>query len=327
MTSRLPCWLTDRLVLPVVAAPMFLVSGPELVLAACRAGIVGAFPFPNARTVSDLRGWLELLSRELRDTDAPYAANMIVHPTYGRLDDELALLREFKPKIVITALGGPIRVIEVVRGYDGLVFADVNSIAFARKAIIAGVDGVVLVSSGAGGHTGELSAFAFLQAVRELYNGPVVLAGAIATGAAVRAAEVMGADIVYVGTPFIAAQESRAVDAYKDMVVASTAADLIVTDAFTGARASMLIPAIRAAGHDPAKLSPRRKIEIGDPHAETKAWRDIWSAGQGVGAIKAVEPAATIVARIACEYQKAVAAPLPRWRALGDRRDEAFRSG
>lgn len=316
MSARLPSWLTGRLALPLVAAPMFLVSGPELVLAACRAGIIGAFPFPNGRTLSDLRSWLELLSREIRDTDAPYAANMIVHPTYARLDDELALLREFKPKIVVTALGGPIRVIEVVRGYGGLVFADVNGMAFARKAVAAGVDGLVLVSSGAGGHTGDLSAFAFLQAVREFYDGPIALAGCIATGAAVRAVEVMGADLAYAGTPFIAAHESRAVDAYKDMVVASSAADLMVTDAFTGARASMLIPAIRAAGHDPAALPRARKIEIGDPQAETKAWKDIWSAGQGIGAIKAVEPAATIVERMTREYKDAVAAPRPRWRAL-----------
>ncbi|MGD0420837.1 MAG: nitronate monooxygenase [Xanthobacteraceae bacterium] len=316
MSTRLPSWLTDRLALPLVAAPMFLVSGPELVFAACRAGIVGAFPFPNGRTLADLRGWLELLGRELRDTDAPYAANMIVHPTYARLDDELALLREFKPKIVITALGGPIRVIEVVREYGGLVFADVNNVAFAHKAVAAGANGLVLVSSGAGGHTGELSAFAFLQAVREFYDGPIVLAGSIATGAAVRAVEVMGADLAYVGTPFIAAQESRAANAYKDMVVASTVADLIITDAFTGARASMLIPTIRAAGYDPKALPSGRKIDVGDPQAEYKAWKNIWSAGQGVGSVKAVEPAAAIVERIKREYQNAVEAPRPAWRAI-----------
>ena len=316
MSTRLPSWLTDRLALPLVAAPMFLVSGPELVLAACRAGIVGAFPFPNGRTLADLRGWLELLGRELRDTDAPYAANMIVHPTYARLDNELALLREFKPKIVITALGGPIRVIEVVREYGGLVFADVNNVAFAHKAVAAGANGLVLVSSGAGGHTGELSAFAFLQAVREFYDGPIVLAGSIATGAAVRAVEVMGADLAYAGTPFIAAQESRATNAYKDMVVASTMADLIITDAFTGARASMLIPTIRAAGYDPKALPSGRKIDVGDPQAEYKAWKDIWSAGQGVGSVKSVEPAAAIVERIKREYQNAVEAPRPAWRAI-----------
>ena len=283
MSARLPSWLTDRLALPLVAAPMFLVSGPELVIAACRAGVVGAFPFPNGRTLTDLRGWLELLGRELRDSDAPYAANMIVHPTYARLDDELALLREFKPKIVITALGGPVRVIEVVREYAGLVFADVNTVTFAQKAVVAGANGLVLVSSGAGGHTGELSAFAFLQAVREFYGGPIVLAGSIATGAAVRAAEVMGADLAYMGTPFIVAQESRAADAYKQMVVTSTVADLIITDAFTGARASMLIPTICAAGYDPKALPSGRKIEVGDPQAEYKAWKNIWSAGAGGG--------------------------------------------
>ncbi len=316
MSARLPSWLTDRLALPLVAAPMFLVSGPELVIAACRAGVVGAFPFPNGRTLTDLRGWLELLGRELRDSDAPYAANMIVHPTYARLDDELALLREFKPKIVITALGGPVRVIEVVREYAGLVFADVNTVTFAQKAVVAGANGLVLVSSGAGGHTGELSAFAFLQAVREFYGGPIVLAGSIATGAAVRAAEVMGADLAYMGTPFIVAQESRAADAYKQMVVTSTVADLIITDAFTGARASMLIPTIRAAGYDPKALPSGRKIEVGDPQAEYKAWKNIWSAGQGVGSVKAVEPVAAIVERIKRQYQDAVAAPRPAWRAI-----------
>jgi nitronate monooxygenase len=316
VSARLPSWLTERLALPLIAAPMFLVSGPELVLAACRAGVIGAFPFPNGRTLGDLRSWLELLDRELRDTDAPYAANMIVHPTYARLNDELALLREFKPKIVITALGGPIRVVEVVREYGGLVLADVNSIPFARKAVTAGVNGLVLVSSGAGGHTGELSAFAFLQMVREFYDGPVVLAGCIATGAAVRAAEVLGADLVYAGTPFIAAKESLAADAYKDMVVASTVADLVITDAFTGARASMLIPTIRAAGHDPAALPEKRMVDVGDPQAEYKAWKNIWSAGQGVGSIKAVEPAAAIIERMTREYQDAVAAPLPTWRAV-----------
>lgn len=317
MSARLPPWLTSRLRLPVIAAPMFLVSGPELVIAACRAGVIGSFPFPNARTTAQLRQWLETITQAQRDQDAPFAVNMMVHPTYARLDEELALLREFEPRIVITALGGPARVIEIVRSYGGLVFADVNSIGFARKAVAAGVDGLVLVCAGAGGHTGDLSPFAFLQAVRAFFDGPVALAGCIGDGAAVRAAEIMGADLAHVGTPFIAAQESLANADYKQMVVAADVSDIVPTAAFTGVRANMLAPAIRAAGFDPANLPAARKVEIGDPQDANKAWKNIWSAGQGVGAVKAVEPAAAIVARMAQAYRAAAQTPAPDWRHRG----------
>lgn len=314
MSKRLPSWLSERLRIPLIAAPMFLVSGPELVLACCRAGVIGSFPFPNARTEADLRSWLDRLQAELGDSDAPFAANMMVHPSYARLREEIALLDVYRPKIVITALGSPRRVLDVVHGYGGLVLADVNSLSFARKAAEAGVDGLVLVSSGAGGHTGAMSPFAFIAAVREFFDGIVVLAGAITNGRALRAAEILGADLGYAGTPFIAARESLAPDGYRGMLVASGFEDILLTDAITGVHANMLIPSIRAAGRDPAKLAPKPEINIGDPQAYSKPWKDIWSAGHGVGQVKAVEPAADIVARFVREYRDSVAESTPQWR-------------
>jgi len=307
MTGRLPAAISSRLRLPMVAAPMFLVSGPDLVLAACKAGIIGSFPFPNARSTADLRLWLDRLKAELGPGDAPWAANLMVHPTYARLDDEIALVAEYQPEIVITALGSPRRMVEVVHGYGGIVLADVNSPAFARKAVAAGVDGLVLVAAGAGGHTGPMSPFAFVAEVRGYFDGIVALAGSLATGRAVRAAQVLGADLGYVGTPFIAAEESLAQPAYRQMLVQAGFDDILLTDAFTGVKANMLIPAIRAAGLDPAALRPKDRVEIGDPQGSTKAWKNIWSAGHGVGSVTAVEPAAAIVDRFARDYAAAVA--------------------
>jgi len=307
MTGRLPAAISSRLRLPMVAAPMFLVSGPDLVLAACKAGIIGSFPFPNARSTADLRLWLDRLKAELGPGDAPWAANLMVHPTYARLDDEIALVAEYQPEIVITALGSPRRMVEVVHGYGGIVLADVNSPAFARKAVAAGVDGLVLVAAGAGGHTGPMSPFAFVAEVRGYFDGIVALAGSLATGRAVRAAQVLGADLGYVGTPFIAARESLAPPAYREMLVQAGFDDILLTDAFTGVKANMLIPAIRAAGLDPAALRPKDRVEIGDPQGSTKAWKNIWSAGHGVGSVTAVEPAAAIVDRFARDYAAAVA--------------------
>ncbi len=307
MTRGLPAAITRRLRLPMVAAPMFLVSGPDLVLATCRAGIIGSFPFPNARSTADLRLWLDRLKAELGPDDAPWAANLMVHPTYARLDEEIALVAEYRPEIVITALGSPRRMVEVVHGYGGIVLADVNSPVFARKAVDAGVDGLVLVAAGAGGHTGPMSPFAFVAEVRRHFDGIVALAGSLATGRAVRAAEVLGADLGYVGTPFIAAEESLAPPAYRRMLVEAGFDDIVLTDAFTGVKANMLIPAIRAAGLDPAALRPKDRVEIGDPQGSTKAWKNIWSAGHGVGSITAVEGAAAIVDRFARDYDAVVA--------------------
>lgn len=314
MSARLPDWLAGRLRLPLIAAPMFLVSGPDLVLACCRAGIVGSFPFPNARTGEMLRQWLDRVTAERLPDDAPYAVNLMVHPTYARLEEELALLAEYRPPIVITALGGPRRTVEVVHRYGGLVLADVNSLAFARKAATAGVDGLVLVSAGAGGHTGAMAGFAFLPAVRAFFDGILVLAGALTGGAGLRAAEVLGADLGYMGTPFIATEESVAMAGHKQMLVNCTFEDLLPTAAFTGVTANMLIPSIRAQGLDPSELKPKERVVIGDPQAETKAWKNIWSAGHGVGAITRIEPVAAIVDRLAAEYYAAAALPAGPWR-------------
>src|SRR5262245_10130935 len=216
MSSRLPPEWMQRMSLPVIAAPMFLVSGPDLVIAACKAGVIGAFPAPNCRKIEDLDAWLARISAEVGPDAAPFALNMVVHSTYPRLAAELELAKKYKPALVITALGSPRQVVEAVHSYGGRVFADVISPKFAKKAIEAGADGLILVSAGAGGHAGALAPFAFLPAVRKFWSGPVVLGGAIANGRAVRAVEVLGADLAYVGTSFIAASESMAPRAYKD---------------------------------------------------------------------------------------------------------------
>ncbi|WP_022697501.1 MULTISPECIES: NAD(P)H-dependent flavin oxidoreductase [Euryhalocaulis] len=297
-----------KLRLPAIAAPMFLVSGPDLVIATCKSGMVGSFPAPNARDVSILDDWMSQISSALDgDEDAaPWALNMVVHSSYDRLDDELALVSKYKPGVVITALGGPQRVIPAVHDYGGAVFADVNSLAFAKKAAAAGADGLVLVSSGAGGHTGEMSGFAFVDAVRQFFDGPIVLAGSIATGRAVRAAEILGADLAYVGTQFIAAAESIADPAYKEMLVSATIEDIQRSDAITGVPANWLKPSLKAAGIDLDQLKAASKgpnfKDAGNP---AKAWKHVWSAGHGVGQIDAIRPAADIIDQLAREYDHA----------------------
>ncbi|MBR1217337.1 nitronate monooxygenase [Bradyrhizobium sp. U87765 SZCCT0131] len=297
-----------RLRLPVFAAPMFLVSGPELVVACCKAGIVGSIPAPNARNAEELEIFMRRIADDLADGEAaPWALNLVTHRTNKRLPDDLALVDKYRPPIVITALGGPAPVIETVHRYNGLVFADVNSVAYARKAVAAGVDGLVLVCAGAGGHTGDLCGPVFLQEVREFFDGYLALAGGIATGRAVLASRAMGADFAYMGTAFMAAEESRTDPGHRDMLLSCSAQDLIVTRAFTGARANMLVPSILAQGLDLAEIavSTAKMNFTGLEGAEVKPWKGIWSAGQGVGAIKAVEPAASIVARLAEEYRAA----------------------
>jgi nitronate monooxygenase len=299
--------------LPVVCAPMFLVSGPEIVVAACRAGIVGSFPAPNARTIDEFEEWLDRITGELSQirknqvagaTDI-WAMNLVVHSTYARLDAELALVQKYRPPIVITALGSPGRVLEAVHDYGGLVIADVNSVPLARKAAALGVDGLALVAAGAGGHTGQMAGFAFVPAVREFFDGVLILAGAIGDGRAVRAAEVLGAELCYVGTRFIAAEESIAFQPYKEMVVAAEFSDLILTNSFTGAHAYYLRPSIEAAGLDPDNLVAKGKMDLSGSETKVKAWKDIWSAGQGVGTIHAVEPIQQIVDQMVQEYEEA----------------------
>lgn len=304
-----------RLQVPVVAAPMFLVSGPQLVVAACRAGIVGAFPTPNARPIDVLQDWLEQITQELaraRDeqpahTVAPWCANLVTHSSNARLPEDLRLLARYQPPLVVTALGSPRPAIETVHGYGGLVLADVTSLTLARKAVDAGADGLACICHGAGGHTGSLSPFAFVSAVREFFDGPLVVGGAISDGWGVAGAIAAGADLVYMGTRFIASQESMADAKYKQMLVDSSAEDLLVSAALTGTPASWLKPSLRANGMDPDQLPatpPSRSYDSNDVD-KTRRWRDVWAAGQGVGAIKSVQPVAQIVAELRREYEAA----------------------
>ena len=325
----LPPLITDHTVLPIIVAPMFLVSGADLVLAACRAGVIGSFPAPNARTVEVLDDWLGRISAgvaEARPAEAgrvaPWAVNLVVHRSYGRLPAELDLALKYRPPLVITALGSPRAVVDAVHSYGGLVFADVNSLTFARKAAEAGVDGLILVAAGAGGHTGHMAGFAFVEAVREFWDGTLVLAGGISTGRGVRAAQTLGADLAYLGTRFIAARESLASDDYRQMLVEATYDDIVLSDSFTGIPAHFLKPSIRRAGLDPDQLKPRAAVNFDDPQANTKAWRDIWSAGQGVGMVKRVETVAEIVARLRAEYAEAVC-----WERAGDAWTESVKRG
>jgi nitronate monooxygenase len=307
--------LRGGLRLPLIAAPMFLVSGPELVLAACAAGIGGAFPAPNARTVEALEDWLGRVASGHAALAAggrrvgPWALNLVTHSSYDRLGAELDLVDRYRPPIVITALGSPAPVVERVHAYGGLVIADVNSVALARKAAAAQVDGLALVCAGAGGHTGRISPFAFVPVVRSFFDGLLVVGGSIGTGGAIRAIELLGADLVYAGTPFIAASESLASDGYRDMVVRASIEDLVLSRALTGADAWYLRESIVAAGLDPDALTGKSKVDWRDSQGQLKAWRDIWSAGQGVESVRAVEPVASIVERLAAEYAGALDRP------------------
>jgi nitronate monooxygenase len=300
--------------MPIVVAPMFLVSGPELVTAACRAGVIGSFPAPNARSIDIFEEWLDRICAELSiigsdrfsgATDV-WAQNLVVHSTYDRLDAELALIEKYRPPIVITALGSPKKAIEVVHAYGGLVIADVSSVELARKAADAGADGLALVSAGAGGHTGQIAGFAFVPMVREFFDGILILAGAIGDGRAVLAAEALGADLSYMGTRFIATEESIAFDNFKQMVVDSDYSDLILSNSFSGADAYYLRQSIVNAGLDPDNLANKDRMNLTGSQAKVKAWKDIWSAGQGVGAIHEIQPVAAIVDRLEAEYRHAV---------------------
>ncbi len=311
MTDALRARL-GRLRIPAFAAPMFLVSGPDLVVAACRAGVVGSFPAPNARTTEILDEWLSDITSRLAASDpvvggveqAPWAVNMVVHSTTARMPYDLEVVVKYRAPIVITALGSPSRVVDDIHAYGGLVFADVNSVSYARKAVDAGVDGLVLVCSGAGGHTGQLCNFAFVDEVRRFWDGYIALGGGISTGRAIRATQVMGADFAYIGTRFIAAEESMADQAYRDMLAECSAEDLMVSKAFTGANASMLVPSIRNQGLDPAELVDKKaKMNFtGQEGMEVKPWKGIWTAGQGVGSIDRTSSVEDLVAQLQREY-------------------------
>ncbi|MBK8527497.1 MAG: nitronate monooxygenase [Rubrivivax sp.] len=290
--------------LPVVAAPMFLVSGPEMVLAACKAGIVGAFPNANARPIATLGAWMQTITEGLAaaraaDPDAaigPWAVNLMTHKSNTRMPEDLELIAKYQPPIVITALGSPKPAIDVVHGYGGIVLADVVSLKLAHKAVDAGANGLACVSAGAGGHTGTLSPFAFVSAIRQFFDGLVVIGGGIADGFGVAGAIAAGADLVYMGTRFIATRESMAPDAYKQMLVDCSVEDLVISAGLTGTPASWLKPSLCNAGLDPENLPPTPERNY-DANRSLKArrWVDTWTAGHGLGAIRSVVPLAEVV--------------------------------
>ena len=302
----------ERLRLPVVAAPMFLVSGPALVIAAMRAGIVGAFPTPNCRTAQELDSWMAEIAAAAEGAPGLWAANLVTHSSNARLSDDLALVAKHRPPIVITALGSPAPVVEAVHGYGGIVLADVVDARLARKAATAGADGLVAVSAGAGGHTGSLSPLAFISVLRSFFDGIVCVGGGVADGAGVAGAVAAGADLVYMGTRFLAAEESLAPAAYKDMLVASEAHDLVVSAAITGTAASWLKPSLLAAGYDLDALHLPATRDYGGDAA--RRWKDLWAAGQGLHAVTGVEPVAEIVDALERGYA-AAATRLARYAA------------
>jgi nitronate monooxygenase len=305
--------LLRNLRLPVIGAPMFLVSGPDLVTEQCRAGITGAFPALNARSSSELCEWIGRIKDSTADQGAaPFAVNLIVHQRNARLDDDLDACIAGRVPLIITSMSSPERVVERVHGYGGLVFHDASTVKFARKAASAGVDGLVLVCAGAGGHTGSLSPFAFVAEVKRFFSGPLVLAGSITTGAGVLAARAMGCDYAYMGTRFIATRESLAPAAYKSMVVSSTVEDIVSTPFFSGVTANYLAPSIRAAGLDPQNLPLEQKPAGYQRRADgPKAWKDVWGAGQGVGAVTDIPSTRELVERLEAEYREAQKACLP----------------
>lgn len=311
----MPSPIADQLALPVIAAPMFLVSSPEMVIEACRSGIIGSFPSLNARPVEVLDDWMKRIADELEKTRwdqpdkpiAPWAVNLIVHRTNQRYEADLELIRKHRPPIVITSLGNPAPVVEIVHGYGGLVFSDVSTLVHAKKAADSGVDGLILVCSGAGGHAGRINPFAFVGEVRRFWDGILVLAGCLSSGRDVFAAQAMGADLAYMGTRFIPAAESFASSEYKQMLIESNLDDLIYTDAFSGVHANFLKPSIRRAGLDPDRLEKKETVDFSHlSRSDVKAWKDIWSAGQGVGRIERVQTVSEIVADLKREYEEAL---------------------
>ncbi|PLC54402.1 nitronate monooxygenase [Pollutimonas nitritireducens] len=311
--------LYQQLALPVISAPMFIVSGPELLIAQCASGIIGSMPALNARPQSKLAEWLtqidtalaELKRREPGRIVAPYAINHIIHKSNDRLLEDLAVCADHKVPFIITSLRAPNDVVDAVHGWGGKVFHDVTTMRHARKALDAGVDGLILVCSGAGGHAGTLSPFALLAEVRKIFDGPIALSGAISRGHDVLAARAMGADFAYIGTRFIASHEAQAQDAYKQMLVDAQANDILYTPFFTGIPGNYLKPSIAAAGLDPDTLASSNPDGTNFGSTRTKAWRDIWGAGQGVGSIDSISSVATIVEKLKYEYREA-------YTALGD---------
>ncbi len=307
--------LFDKLRLPLVGAPQFIVSNPDLVIAQCTSGIVGAFPALNARPQPVLDDWLHRIKDELAAWDeahpetpaAPFAVNQIVHKTNARLEADVEACVKHKVPIVITSLGARPEVNEAIHSYGGIVLHDIININFAKKALEKGADGLIAVCAGAGGHAGGLSPFALVHEIREFFDGPLLLSGAIATGRGILAAQAMGADLAYMGSAFIATKEGNAPDAYKQMIVDSAAADIVYTNLFTGVLGNYLKGSVRAAGLDPDNLaeSDPSKMDFAGGSSKAKAWKDIWGAGQGVGGVHEVVPAAELIARLTREYDAA----------------------
>ena len=312
----------SKLRIPVIGAPLFIISNPDLVIAQCKAGMVGSFPALNARPAPVLHEWLDRITTELGEYNdkhpdrpaAPFAVNQIVHKTNDRLEHDVEACVKFKVPVVITSLGARTDVNQAIQSYGGITLHDIITNKFAKKAIEKGASGLIAVAAGAGGHAGTISPFALVQEIREWFDGPLALSGSIANGAAVLGAQAMGADFAYIGSAFIATDEANAEQAYKQMIVDSTADDIIYSNLFTGVHGNYLAPSVVAAGLDPANLpeSDPSAMNFGSGGNQAKkAWRDIWGCGQGIGAVKSIGPAAALVDRLAAEYEAA------RARVLG----------
>ncbi len=306
----MPHPLFQHLRLPVIASPLFIISVPQLVIAQCKAGIVGSMPALNARPAELLDDWLAEITETLAAHDrahpetpaAPFAINQIVHKSNDRLDHDMALCAKYKVPLTITSLGARTDINDAVHGWGGIVMHDVINDRFAHKAIEKGADGLIAVASGAGGHAGTTSALALIPEIRRWFSGPLALSGAIATGDAILAAQALGADFAYIGSAFIATAEARAADAYKQMIVDSSADDIVYSNLFTGVHGNYLKPSIRNAGLDPDKLDTSDPSAMNFGSNRVKPWKDVWGCGQGIGSITAVQPAADVVARLAREY-------------------------
>jgi len=306
--------------LPLMAAPMFLVTGPELVIAAAQAGLSAIYPSPNSRNIEDLDRTLDAINSQVTDTLAPWGLNMIVHSSYDRFDEELALVKKYQPSLVSTALGSPKRVIDDVHAYGGVVIADVVDIRLARKAVAAGVDGLILVTHGAGGHTGTLHPMAFIREVREFWSGPLGLAGAITSGQDILNAQLLGADFAVAGTRFIATEESRADQEYREMLVNSTSDDLVASKAVSGVLANWLKPTLERAGLDINVLPEHKDIDFsGDISTQPKAWKHVWSAGQGLAGVTSIQSVQQLVETLSDEYRAALRANEKTLKALSHR--------
>jgi nitronate monooxygenase len=309
----LPDVLRRALTLPVMASPLFIASGPELVAAQCRAGIIGTFPALNARPAAELRNWLLQVDEDLRSFEAgspcasaaPYAVNQIVHRSNNRLDEDLAACVDHQVPIIITSLGARTDVNDAVHAYGGIVLHDVINNGFARKAVDKGADGLIAVATGAGGHAGVQSPFALVQEIRSWFDGPLLLSGAIAHGRSILAAQAAGADLAYVGSAFLATHEARNEDAYKRMIASSSASDIVYSNLFSGVHGNYLRGSIQAAGLDPDDLPESDPSAMDFGTTDAKAWRDIWGAGQGIGSVRAVLSTQALVDRLAREYRAA----------------------